>query len=140
MKDIKETKELLIAALSLFAMTATAKADDGKVSRIEALNIVCQSGGFLWSAFAGIGEVPAEIADLDEAEIEELMQATLESQAWADTPRNRAIVLSVYDSLRTGLQTVRLIIEANDPAAEPAVEAAPLALAAPTRRRYKATA
>ena len=125
MKSIQQTKELLAAALSLFAMTAKAKADDGKVSRIEALNIVCQSGGELWTAFAGVGEVPAEIADLDEAEIEELMQATLASQAWADTPRNRAIVESVYASIRTGLQTVRLIIEVDYPAAEPAEEDAP---------------
>ena len=117
MKSIQQTKELLAAALALFAMTAKAKVDDGKVSRIEALNIVCQSGGLLWSAFAGVGEVPAEIADLDEAEIEELMQATLESQAWADTPEHRQIVESVYASIRTGLQTVRLIIESNQPAA-----------------------
>ncbi len=122
MKDITQTKELLAAALTMFALTANAKADDGKVSRIEALNIVCQMGGHLWSAFAGIGDVPGEIADLDDAEIEELMQATLESQAWADTPEHRQIVTSVYESIRTGLQTVRLIIESNQPA--PAVEAA----------------
>ncbi len=112
---IQQTKELLIAALSIFAATATAKADDGKVSRTEALGIVFQNAGPAWTAFAGVGEVPAEIADLDDAEIEELMQATLESQAWPDTPQNREIVKSVYDSLRTGLHTVRLIIQNQQP-------------------------
>lgn len=111
---IQQTKEILVAGLSILASMAAAKAEDGKISRTEALSIVFQSTGEVWTAVAGAGEVLPELADLDNSEISELLQATLASQAWPSTPKNIKIIETLYEGLTKALEVVRLI-QAADP-------------------------
>ncbi len=115
MKPITQTKELLVAILTGFAATAEAKLDDGKVSRTEALAICFKHAGAAWTAISGITDVPEELADLSEAELEELTQAALDSQAWPDTEENRQIVRSVQDTIRNSMQSIRLIVAKSQP-------------------------
>lgn len=119
-QGIKETTEILIALLGLLASAAEAKADDGKVSRPEAVGILLSNAGEIWTALNGVPTVPVELADLDAEELDLLFSLVLESQSWERTPSTEDIVRAVYDSVRQLLSTVRRIQNTiNPPEAEP---------------------
>lgn len=69
--DIKETREL-IKALAAVAIRTVANLQDGKISYIEMAGYLADLGT-LRVGIQGIGSVPAELADLDEAERETLL-------------------------------------------------------------------
>jgi hypothetical protein len=75
MKTITETKELYVAAISLIVRYKAAEADDGKVSALEWLGFVAELGK-VKAAVTGITEVPKELIDLDEEELEEIQELT----------------------------------------------------------------
>lgn len=116
---IQQTTDVVIATLDLLHSHAKAKADDGKVSRTEAIGIILGNTGSIWTAVNGISEVPAELKDLDAEELDFLFSTVLGSMAWERTADTEAIVLAVYDSVRQLLSTVRRIQNTiNPPKAE----------------------
>lgn len=73
MAKAKELKEILSFMCSLANAIGEASDDDGKISRSEALGML----PLLYdvpSAFGGMTEIPAEVADLSQEDIEELAQ------------------------------------------------------------------
>lgn len=73
-KSIKELKELL-EGLKLLAVTAKKISADGKIN-VDDLSSIVELGmqmGTLAAAVEGIDQVPAELKDLDEAEVIELI-------------------------------------------------------------------
>jgi hypothetical protein len=106
---INETTDVVIAVLDLLTSHAKAKADDGKVSRTEAIGILLGNTGSIWTAVNGISEVPAELKDLDAEELDFLFATVLGSMAWERTEDTESIVRAVYDSVRQLLSTVRRI-------------------------------
>ena len=74
-KSIKETKELL-AGLGEVAVAAKKIAKDGKVSAddLTVLMDLALKAEKLSAAVQGVGEVPAELKDLDEAEVMEIIK------------------------------------------------------------------
>lgn len=73
MAKAKELKEILSFMCSLANAIGDATADDGKISRAEALGML----PLLYnvpSAFGGITEIPSEVAELSQEDIEELAQ------------------------------------------------------------------
>lgn len=75
MEPITETKELYVAVISLIVRYKAAEADDGKVSAFEWLGFVAELGT-VRAAVTGITEVPRELLDLDEAELQEIQELT----------------------------------------------------------------
>jgi hypothetical protein len=108
-KGIQQTTEAVTALLALLVSTAKAKADDGRVSRPEAVGLMLGNAGALWTAASGISEVPPELADLDPEELDKLMRVVLASRAWEADDSKTDIVMACYDSVRQLLATVRRI-------------------------------
>lgn len=73
MAKAKELKEILSFMCSLANAIGDSTADDGKISRSEALGML----PLLYdvpSAFGGITEIPSEVGELSQEDIEELAQ------------------------------------------------------------------
>ena len=66
MKGITETREL-VAAVAAIAIRSMRALDDGKFSYPEAAGFLLDIGT-LRTGLSGVGEVPAELADLDDDE------------------------------------------------------------------------
>jgi hypothetical protein len=74
---IKETKELLKFGILAKDVFVAAKAD-GKID-LGDLGLVLPLVGPLNGAIQGVGEIPAELADLDEGEFDELVALAKET-------------------------------------------------------------
>jgi hypothetical protein len=94
-EGIKETKDLVIAIASIGAATAKSLDGDGKISLTDAANYF-PALMKLPAAVAGISEVPAELADLEPSELEELQQTLVDE---FDVPQESVKEL-VEDSLK----------------------------------------
>jgi len=70
MAGVKETKDVLSVAIKLAKAFALAQAD-GKISWTD-LGLLIEPGMAMPAAITGIGMVPEELGDLDDAEIGEL--------------------------------------------------------------------
>lgn len=96
MKSIKETKELLLAVAGVNKHLITSKADDGKISLLELAQLIVYWRN-LKVGFAGIDQIPAELADLNTVERAELYSAVAEAM---DVPLSPKVELRVDAYLR----------------------------------------
>lgn len=73
-RDIKEIKELM-DALELIAINGAEIAKDGKISSndLGALITVLSNAGKIQDGFTGLSNVPAEVKDLSEEELVEVV-------------------------------------------------------------------
>lgn len=108
MPSITETKEAAVAVAALIADGLKANAD-GKISIIEATTILLGNAGAALTAVKGIGQVPAELKDLDAQEFDELYFAVLEALEWENNQAARVVVGSIYDLIRQGMLTAQHI-------------------------------
>ena len=117
MPAIKESKEAALALASLITAGIAANAD-GKVSPFEVVSILAGNTGKLLDAVKGIKEIPGELKDLDELELEELTFAIADAIAPEGVNNHaRAKAFSTIDLLGAILKTYRVFTDA--PKAEP---------------------
>lgn len=100
--SIKETKELVGFALFTVKAVGTSMSD-GKIGFEDAWRMI-ELLQKAQPAFAGVAEVPAEIADLDSAEVDELKKYILSE---FDIP-NDQLESVIKDALMIGLALARL--------------------------------
>lgn len=122
-KGIQETKELVVFVARL-ATSVDASLADGKVGVDDAAQLMAPLMA-IPAAFAGITEFPAEVADLDPAEAEELKEAI---KAELDL-RGDAVEVIVEEAIGAAFQLAGVIIQyvRAKKAEEEAAAAAPVA-------------
>jgi hypothetical protein len=76
--DIKNTLEVMEFANSLMKDLAAAKADDGKISVVEAVSASLGNASAGIAAVMDSDQIGAELSDLDAAEIKKLAEAGIE--------------------------------------------------------------
>lgn len=108
MPEIAQTSELAVAVASLIRDGLKAN-EDGKISIFEAAGLLAGNAGKCIAAAKGIGEIPAELKDLQEHEFEELYFVVIEELKWQDETQARAVVASVYDLVKQGFATTRAV-------------------------------
>lgn len=103
MAGIKETKELLYFVIE-FGNALGKSLEDGKISVLELGNFI-GSLGAVAPAFEGIGNLPTELADLDEAEKQELVEMV---EARFDIPQD-GVEAVIEKGLRTGVAIAEFV-------------------------------
>lgn len=76
--DIKNTLEVMEFANGLVKDLAAAKADDGKISVVEAVSASLANASAGIAAVMDADQIGAELSDLDAAEIKKLAEAGIE--------------------------------------------------------------
>jgi hypothetical protein len=71
----KETLELLRAGSVLTAKVLSAS--DNGVGAVEIVRAVVSSAGYLYEGIVGISQIPDELADLDENEVEQIIDEVI---------------------------------------------------------------
>lgn len=84
---ISETAEIIAALAGVFSAIAEARADDGKVSRLEALGMV-RFAPAIYRALRGLGTAGQELRDLSPEELEALVGTFLNAGGDALVPRD----------------------------------------------------
>jgi hypothetical protein len=109
-KSVKELKEVLLLAVRITNGVQLALKDDGKIGLSDA--------GILFSllqptveAVAGIGELPAEIADFQSEEAVELL-AMVSAELAVDNEKAKKIVVAALDMLATSTPKVAALVQA----------------------------
>ncbi|MCP3681239.1 MAG: hypothetical protein GY861_00985 [bacterium] len=111
MAGVKETKDVLLVAVKLAKAFALAQAD-GKIGWQD-LTLLIDPGLAMPEAVAGIGQVPAELGDLDAAEVQEIndyLKANL-GAAFSEE-------VTLY-ALAAGLNLVKLVDLIKDKVTQP---------------------
>jgi len=70
-KGIKDTKELLVFLFLLGAVAKEAKENDGKINYMDAI-LLMKLMPSVGPALDGIDQIPSELKDLDQVELDEL--------------------------------------------------------------------
>jgi len=70
--DVKNTLEIFDLLINACEKAAAAKANDGKISAYEALEMVVSSSGDLMNAYKDADQVVAEMKDIDLEEAKQL--------------------------------------------------------------------
>lgn len=76
--DIKESRELIQAALGIVNDLANKRSDDGRIDMIEAASVAMSNTPALIRAVQGIDKISGEVKDLTPAEAEELARLGLD--------------------------------------------------------------
>lgn len=118
MKNIQQTREL-VRAVGTLAIRLIDDLKDGKISFAEGLGFF-HDFGTLRDGIVGIQEVPAELADLDDAEKETLLADI--NAALAGAGLSHRIADASEKILRWAYSTIRVVLEIRNapPSALPA--------------------
>ncbi len=96
-KDIKNLKELVTLALSAVGVVKDAQAD-GKIG-VEDLGLLFKLAPTVGPGIEGIAEIPAEISDLSEAEVQELAAHVMTVFNVADQGKAKKLVSAAFKIL-----------------------------------------
>lgn len=72
-EGIQESSEVLDGAAKIFNDVAAAKENDGEISVFEMMKLAIADSPAAVKAAMGAGKIPAELGDLDPAEVEALL-------------------------------------------------------------------
>lgn len=81
--NVKETSELLVAAARIVRDSLKAH-EDGKVTKMEAVRVAFRNTSELIDAFVGIADIPAELLDIDQNEVDQLYTVFVTNMGWTD--------------------------------------------------------
>jgi hypothetical protein len=109
MKGIQQTKEALAFIAGLIASVIKAYSDDQKVGKMEIVGIITGNVGGAVDAFKGIAEVPAELADIQPEEADELYWAVIQALHLPDNSTSRDLFTANYNFLRVCIQHWRVM-------------------------------
>lgn len=85
---IKETKECAAAIAATLAAIDGAKADDGRVSRLEAFGFL-RLAPEVFTAIVGVGAVPVELKDISPEELDDILGEFIRRGVIPDDPAKR---------------------------------------------------
>jgi len=104
----KETEEAMKLGFAVAKVLKQAKANDGKISSND-LMLLTNLFPHFGPAFEGIDQVPAELKDLDEAEVKRLL--TVASAHLGEVLDKEELVRKVEKALKVALAIVDLVGE-----------------------------
>jgi len=108
MNETKSVKELteLVAFLGSATHGVVNALKDGKVSILEAITLGAGNFREALTAFDGINEIPAELADLDTEELDAVCQVWLDRMGWNVEARTGA-----RDMFNESMLTIRQVLK-----------------------------
>lgn len=119
MKDVTQTKELLISVAEVILAVDKAKRDGSGISIMETIGIVTSCLPGIITAIRGAGEIPAEARDFTPEELDDLYFTFLTAMEWNPTDDNRDLAAAYFQLIRDAYANIlRILNTKRPPAAE----------------------
>ncbi len=109
MKNVAQTAEILSFVAGLIHDIIVAHRQDGNIGAWDSVKIGMQNLRPAIEAAQGINEVPAELADIEADELDELYMAVMSRLQWPERDVSRAIFNANYNFLKVCVAHFRVM-------------------------------
>ncbi len=113
-KGITQTRDLCVAVGSIVS-DALAANEDGNISKMEGVKLAFNNLSEVIAACSGIAEVPAELADIQPEEMDELYHATMTELQWPEHSINRDVFNIIFNLVWHAVNSWRLLQNTLNP-------------------------